>query len=282
MNAYIYRMQTRGSARSEKVERWARDVSRSSPSPGRSPRKVPECKWCGRPRKNHPRSGCPHVDPPVPASAGRQSEDQTHQLTDDMEALDINSPSKSRSKRYSGSPAELITEASQELVFGPAPAPAPDGQEHVHSDGDHHTEDNTRPNSPAPELSQSPSQRSTLSRSVSQDEHAILFQSLLKNPGAFVVKHDKEGMSEFLRYLTKAGYKAAVISSVDEDAQLVAVGKDAQLVQQVGRIGSRQTEAVDAACDQQAQKGGFPALVACTGAGVAVGAVATWTGLAFG
>ena len=96
------------------------------------------------------------------------------------------------------------------------------------------------------------------------------------------MKHDKEGMPEFLRYLTKAGYTATVISSVDEDAQLVAVGKDAQLVRQVGRIGSRQTEAVDAACDQQAQRGGFPALVACTGAGVAVGAVATWTGLAFG
>ena len=276
-------MQTRTSVRSEKVERWARDVSRSSPSPGRSPRKVPECKWCGRPRKSHPRSGCPYVDPPVPASAGRQSEDQTHQLTDDMEALDINSPPKSRSKRYSGSPRELVTEASQELVFGPAPSSSPpDGQGHDHANGEHHAGGDTRPNSPAPELSQSPSQRSNLSRSVSQDEHAILFQSLLKNPGAFVVKHDKEGMPEFLRYLTKAGYTATVISSVDEDAQLVAVGKDAQLVRQVGRIGSRQTEAVDAACDQQAQRGGFPALVACTGAGVAVGAVATWTGLAFG
>ncbi|EPS98756.1 hypothetical protein FOMPIDRAFT_1024497 [Fomitopsis schrenkii] len=276
-------MSTRASARSEKVEQWARDVSRNSPSPGRSPRKVPECKRCGRPRKNHPRSGCPHADPPIPSSVGGRSKDQTHQLTDDMEALAINSRPKSRGKRYSGTPRELVTETSEELVFGPAPSPpAPDGQGHDRSDGDDRARGDTRPNSPAPELSQSPSQRSTLSRSVSQDEHATLFQSLLKNPGAFVVKHEKEGMPAFLRYLTKAGYTATVVSSVDEDAQLVAVGKDAQLVRQVGRIGSRQAEAVDAACDHLAQKGGFPALVACTGAGVAVGAVATWTGLAFG
>lgn len=270
-------MQTRASGRSDTVEQWARDVSRNSPSPGRSPRKIPECKRCGRPRKNHPRSGCPHVDPPVLASVSGQSEDQ---LTDGLEALDINSHPESRGKCYSGTPRELLAEISEELVFGPSPAsPVPDDQ--VHDRLDNRAGGDSRPNSPAPEPTQSLSQRSTLSRSVSQDEHTILFQSLLKNPGAFVVKHEKEGISEFLRYLTKVGYTATVISSVDEDAQLVAVGKDAQLVRLVGRVGSRQAEAVDAACDQQAQKGGFPALIACTGAGVAVGAVATWTGLAF-
>ncbi|TFY57218.1 hypothetical protein EVJ58_g7157 [Rhodofomes roseus] len=194
-----------------------------------------------------------------------------------MQTLNISSPAKSRRKRFSGTPHELVTEASQELVFGPAPCHSPtgDAQEPAQTGGD------TRPVSPIPEPSQSLSQRSTLSRSVSQDEHEFIFQSLLKNPGAFIVKHDKAGMPAFLSFLKKKGFTATVLCSVDEDAELVAIGKDAQLVLQVGRIGTTQTKAVDEACDKQAQKGGFPALVACTGAGVAVGAVATWTGLAF-
>lgn len=189
-----------------------------------------------------------------------------------MQALNIGSPTKSRGKRFSRTPRELVAEASQELAFGPAHAPVGLGQD----GGD------TRPATPVPDPSQAMSQRSTLSRNVSQDEHELFLQSIVKNPGAFIVKHEKAGMPGFLTFLKKKGFTATVLCSVDEDAELVAIGKDAQLVRHVGRIGATQTKAVDEACDQQAQRGGFPALVACTGAGVAVGAVATWTGLAFG
>ncbi|KAH7914439.1 hypothetical protein BJ138DRAFT_1144007 [Hygrophoropsis aurantiaca] len=51
-------------------------------TPSTTPRRVPHCKTCGRPRAGHPRRGCPN--PPLPADG-----DYDSQLTDELESLHI-------------------------------------------------------------------------------------------------------------------------------------------------------------------------------------------------
>lgn len=51
-------------------------------APQSTPRKVPHCTKCGRPRAGHPRQGCPYADSPAPAKV------EEH-ITDALESLHI-------------------------------------------------------------------------------------------------------------------------------------------------------------------------------------------------
>jgi hypothetical protein len=51
-------------------------------APQSTPRKVPHCTKCHRPRAGHPRQGCPYVDSPAPAKVEKQ-------ITDALESLHI-------------------------------------------------------------------------------------------------------------------------------------------------------------------------------------------------
>ncbi|EGO27989.1 hypothetical protein SERLADRAFT_462364 [Serpula lacrymans var. lacrymans S7.9] len=67
----------------------------SLPTPKTTPRRIPHCTKCGRPRAGHPRSGCPYADEPSPsaqaqpASAIRATSASSEPIEDALQSLHI-------------------------------------------------------------------------------------------------------------------------------------------------------------------------------------------------
>lgn len=245
-----------------------------------SPRKTHRCKYCKRERKNHPRSGCPFVDPPVPAGEAKD----TATLSDALEGLKLGPESPTRVKRTGrrSVPLELRVEGEIEAIIS-APSPIPEAIHLAISAGPGDGQQ-TRPPTPPPiGPGRAQGRAKPLSRSLSQEETQVFLDRAKATAvgHATVLKATASAVPDILAGAKARGLKAQVIeySSNAEDVRLVVVGKDEDVVSQIGNIGAREKEAVNTALQKEVRRGYHPALV--SSAGAVAGAVATWTGLAF-
>jgi len=86
------------------------------PAPQSTPRKVPHCTKCHRPRAGHPRQGCPYIDSPSP---GKVEED----ITDALESLHIETqnmkvPDVRRPRRSAVKPTPVLEASLESLPRG--------------------------------------------------------------------------------------------------------------------------------------------------------------------
>ncbi|PPQ67566.1 hypothetical protein CVT25_012060 [Psilocybe cyanescens] len=63
-------------------------------TPSGTPRKVPQCSKCKRPRAGHPRSGCPYVDSPAKEKEQQRGNTLERHLSDALESMAIASPGR--------------------------------------------------------------------------------------------------------------------------------------------------------------------------------------------
>ncbi|KZT05575.1 uncharacterized protein LAESUDRAFT_726859 [Laetiporus sulphureus 93-53] len=264
---------------------WAK-VSPMRTSPNRStssPRKTPHCKTCQRPRTGHPRSGCPYADSPAPALDS--SPRGTLGLTESLKALQIDPIDEKRERRRSGKvdfifEADVLAASTSKPAAMVAPATKKPAVPPTSTTTDNSP--STRPSTPDADRPPHIAKACSLGRTLSQDEQRMfLDRARLTSEGSVVIlKHPTDGISDLLAGAKTVGLAAEVIGSLGENSRLVAFGRDGELVSKVGHVGGSEKEAVDQACENEVKKGRFPALVV-GGAGAVVGAVATWTGLAF-
>lgn len=73
-----------------------------TPTPGTSPRRIPHCKTCHRPRQGHPRSGCPYIEPTM----SDQTSGATEDIVDELSSLRIVNPNDERSSLSTETPTQ--------------------------------------------------------------------------------------------------------------------------------------------------------------------------------
>ncbi|KZS99569.1 uncharacterized protein LAESUDRAFT_765393 [Laetiporus sulphureus 93-53] len=245
------------------------------------PRKTPHCKTCQRPRAGHPRSGCPYADTLAPAldssTCGRlESTESLETVLPTDSSID-----ESRGRPRSGKP-DFIFQADVLAASTSKPTAivvsAAEKSVVPHSVTTDSNSPPARPSTPKSDRPPYTAKTCSLGRTLSQDKQRMFFErARLTSEGSVVIlKHPTDGVSDLLARAKTVGLAAEVIGSLGEDSRLVAFGRDEELVSKVGHIGSSEKEA---AVDK-VKKGCYRALV-LGGLGAVVGAVATWTALAF-
>lgn len=244
--------------------------------PTASTRKTHRCKHCQQPRQGHPKSGCPNVVPPIVP----KSPNEAQSLSDALHDMQIASPTKGRV-----------------------------GSDHQSSVRVYHTKGKMRPLSLHPP--ETPSAMTTpqkmevgqanftakedayvvrsrpLEPTMSQVERQIFLERAKKTSEAHVtvLKQSTSDIPDIVAGAKEVGLHARVIPSAENPARattaLVVVGRDKEVVNEIGDFGGRDKEAVHKALDKEMQKGNFSVLIATGSACAVAGAVATWTGLAF-
>ncbi|CCL98244.1 uncharacterized protein FIBRA_00238 [Fibroporia radiculosa] len=266
----------------------ATDASRSSSN---SPRKAHCCQHCRRPRLNHPRSGCPFVDPPIPAFDHRSSCDP--ELAGVFEGLKLESPADGK-KRRGRRPVPSKPQAQDEIRTTHTPAamssrePTPETTTAATSasaspdDGS-----TTRPATPSPERPRRALRSRRLVPSLSQQEQQIFLDHVKQTAAGYVtiIKYSVDGVSDILEGARKVGLRCETIPIIGElahgDTALVVLGRDEGVVKAIGTLGKDEKEAMGTAMEKEVERGKYPALVTAYGAGALSGALAAWTGLAF-
>ncbi|PSR73425.1 hypothetical protein PHLCEN_2v10717 [Hermanssonia centrifuga] len=274
----------------------------------KSPRKVPHCTKCKRPRAGHPRSGCPYMDNSDTPSTTSSAPPSPRKLTPEVLGIDnglrrlqIRTPAEDQAekrRRRQSSPVRLVrtetlqslsTEAS-EIIRGLQQPGL------LHADPDEVNERVTRwqeevatprkagqagsvperlvtqSPTPAPEIPRR-RQSQTLHRTLSAEERQNFLQRLAtatKSSPANVYVLNATDIPGMAKEAKERGFYARTFIPKEQSAD----EKQGLLV-----LG-RNREAVDALLDKSAADTATNGFKSCV-AGVVVGAVATWGSLAF-